>query len=80
MCIRDSFEHLYLDTASSTIDMGFLEACVDVLGAGKIIFGTDMPLLDPWPQLDKVRQTRVSPTALSQIMGGNILRLMGAAS
>jgi len=39
-----------------------------------------MPLLDPWPQLDKVRQTRVSPTALSQIMGGNILRLMGAAS
>ncbi len=27
----ERFEHLYLDTASSTIDMGFLEACVEAL-------------------------------------------------
>jgi hypothetical protein len=74
----ERFEHLYLDTASSTIDMGFLEACVEALGADRIIFGTDMPLLDPWPQLDKVRQTRVPTKDLAQIMGGNILRLMGA--
>jgi uncharacterized protein len=76
----ERFQHLYLDTASSTIDMGFLEACVEALGADRIIFGTDMPLLDPWPQLDKVRQTRVAPEALGKIMGGNILRLMGVAA
>jgi predicted TIM-barrel fold metal-dependent hydrolase len=71
------FPNLYLDTASSTIDLGFLETCVAELGASKIIFGTDIPLLDPWPQLTKIRQTRVAASDLDLIMGGNILRLMG---
>jgi predicted TIM-barrel fold metal-dependent hydrolase len=72
------FENLYLDTASSTIDTGFVEACVEALGADRIIFGTDMPLLDPWPQLAKIHETRVPEPQRSLIMGGNILRLMGA--
>jgi len=74
------FPSLYLDTASSTIDTGFLETCVNTLGADRIIFGTDTPLLDPWPQLVKVRETKLSQDALALIMGGNILRLMGAAA
>jgi predicted TIM-barrel fold metal-dependent hydrolase len=73
------FENLYLDTASSTIDTGFVEACVAALGPERIIFGTDTPLLDPWPQLVKIRETRLAPADLELIMGGNILRLMGAA-
>jgi uncharacterized protein len=71
------FENLYLDTASSTIDTGFVEACVAALGPERIIFGTDTPLLDPWPQLVKIRDSRLSPAELELIMGGNILRLMG---
>jgi uncharacterized protein len=71
------FEHLYLETASSTIDTGFLETCVQELGPDKIIFGTDVPLLDPYFQLSKVRDTNVSNAALEKILGGNILRLMG---
>ncbi|MPZ19047.1 MAG: amidohydrolase family protein [Luteitalea sp.] len=71
------FEHLYLDTASSTIDTGFLETCVAALGADRILFGTDMPLLDPWPQLEKIRGARVSSSQLEAILGGNILRVMG---
>jgi predicted TIM-barrel fold metal-dependent hydrolase len=74
------FENLYLDTASSTIDTGFLESCVAALGGRKIIFGTDTPLLDPWPQVVKIRETRIAPEDLALIMGGNILRLMGVAS
>ena len=74
------FENLYLDTASSTIDTGFLETCVAALGAERIIFGTDTPLLDPWPQLTKIRETRLSPADLDLILGGNIMRLMGVAA
>jgi hypothetical protein len=74
------FKNLYLDTASSTIDLGFLETCVAELGASKIIFGTDTPLLDPWPQLAKVRETRIAAADLDLIMGGNILRLMGVTA
>jgi predicted TIM-barrel fold metal-dependent hydrolase len=69
--------NLYLDTASSTIDLGFVETCVAELGASKILFGTDTPLLDPWPQWTKIRSSRLPQSDLDLIMGGNILRLMG---
>lgn len=74
------FENLYLDTASSTVDTGFVEACVAALGARKIIFGTDTPLLDPWVQLAKIRDTRIPAADLDLIMGGNILRLLGVTA
>lgn len=70
------FENLYLDTATSTIDLGFVEACVAELGASKIIFGTDTPLLDPWTQWTKIRESRLPKQDLDLILGGNILRLM----
>jgi predicted TIM-barrel fold metal-dependent hydrolase len=74
------FENLYLDTASSTIDLGFVEACVAELGASKILFGTDTPLLDPWPQWAKIRKSKLAKSDLDLILGGNILRLMGVSA
>ncbi len=74
-----SYPNLYLETASSTIDTGFLETCVRELGPEKIIFGTDIPLLDPYFQLSKVRDTNVAADGLKKILGGNIRRLMGLA-
>jgi predicted TIM-barrel fold metal-dependent hydrolase len=71
------FENLYLETASSTIDTNFLETAVATLGPEKIIFGTDMPLLDPWTQLAKIRDTAISSEARDLICGGNIARLIG---
>jgi predicted TIM-barrel fold metal-dependent hydrolase len=73
------YPNLYLETASSTIDLGFVETCVAELGASKIIFGSDMPLLDPWTQLTKIRNSRLAAADLDLILGGNILRLMGVA-
>lgn len=75
--VAQRFPNLYLDTASSAIDTGFVENAVSILGADRILFGTDTPLLDPWPQLAKIRETRLSDEDRKLIMGGNILRLMG---
>lgn len=72
--------NLYLETASSTIDAGFMETAVKALGAGRIIFGTDTPLLDPYVQYAKVAKSGISEEEKSQVMGGNILRLMGVAA
>jgi len=69
--------NLYLETASSTIDTEFLQKAVATLGAERIVFGTDTPLLDPHVQIAKLRSSGLSPAALDQIMGANILRLMG---
>jgi predicted TIM-barrel fold metal-dependent hydrolase len=74
------FPNLYLDTACSTVDTAFVESCVATLGAERIIFGTDMPLLDPWPQLIKAREASFSEADRDLIMGGNILRLMGVTA
>jgi uncharacterized protein len=71
------YPNLYLETASSTIDLGFVEQCVAALGPKKIVFGSDTPLLDPHAQISKIRDTNLSADALDLILGGNILRLMG---
>jgi uncharacterized protein len=71
------FENLYLETASSTIDTNFVETAVSILGPEKIIFGTDMPLLDPWTQMAKIRETSIDSKSLDLICGGNIARLAG---
>jgi uncharacterized protein len=77
--IAAKHRNLYLDTACSTIDAGFVETCIRTLGADRVIFGTDVPLLDPWPQLEKARQVRLCDEERALYMGGNILRLMGVA-
>lgn len=68
---------LYLETASSTIDTEFLSTAVAALGADRIVFGTDTPLLDPYTQLARIRSSGLAAEALDQIMCRNILRLMG---
>jgi predicted TIM-barrel fold metal-dependent hydrolase len=50
---------------------------VSILGPEKIIFGTDMPLLDPWTQMAKIRETSIDSKSLDLICGGNIARLAG---
>lgn len=78
--VAQRFPNLYLDTACSTVDTGFVEACVHALGADRVIFGTDVPLLDPWPQLAKVKESRLTEAQRELLMGGNILRLMGVTA
>jgi uncharacterized protein len=73
------FQNLYLETASSTLDAGFVEKAVAMLGPEKIIFGTDMPLLDPYAQRAKIAEARISEQSRELIMAGNIRRLMGIA-
>lgn len=74
------FPNLYLDTTSSTIDSGFVEAAINQVGAERVIFGTDMPLLDPYVQRAKIAAARIDDRAKALVMGGNILRLMGGAA
>ena len=68
--------NLYLDTATSQIDNGMLEYAVEHVGAEKVLFGTDMPLLDPWVQRAKVTGAAIPAEAKRLILGGNMARLL----
>lgn len=69
--------NLYLETCSSTVDYGFIEAAVKALGPERVIFGTDMPLLDPHVQVAKITGAKISTEAKQLILGGNMARLLG---
>jgi len=71
------YPNLYLDTASSQIDMGYVEAMVAGVGAERVIFGTDLPLIDPFFGLAKVTGSDLSEEEKELVLGENILRLVG---
>jgi len=68
---------LILDTATSQIDNGMIEYAVSQIGAERIAFGTDTPLLDPWTQLAKIQGAGIDAEAKRLILGGNYVRILG---
>ncbi len=68
--------NLYLDT-SSVVFVDYLERAARELPAGKLIFGSDGPLVDARVELYKVRLLKLPPDKETLVLGGNIRRLLG---
>lgn len=77
VAVAKKHPNLLLDTATSQIDNGMIEYAVAELGPEKIVFGTDMPLLDPYTQLAKITGAEIDEHAKSLILGGNYARILG---
>ncbi|MCC7160860.1 MAG: amidohydrolase [Anaerolineae bacterium] len=73
------YSNIFLDTTSSMNDLGYIEAAVAAVGPERVLFGTDMPLLDPFFGLSKVTGTELSSETLALLLAGNIQRLMNWA-
>lgn len=63
--------NLYLDLASSVASPGALERLVEAVGAGRIVHGSDYPLMDPAYQLGRVLYAEVDETAKERILKRN---------
>ncbi len=74
--VATHYPNIYLDTASSQSDMGYIEAMVAGVGAHRVIFGTDMPLIDPFFGYAKIIGADLSDEEKSLILGGNIIRIV----
>jgi predicted TIM-barrel fold metal-dependent hydrolase len=74
------YPNILLDTSSSQSDMGYLEAIVDAVGAERVIFGTDMPFIDPFFGLAKVSGAKLTAGQKKLILGGNVRRLLDVSS
>jgi predicted TIM-barrel fold metal-dependent hydrolase len=72
-----SHPNVILDLTSSQVYAGMVESCVATVGAERIVFGTDMPLLEPQVQIQKVHAAQIDPVARQQILGGNAARHFG---
>ena len=68
--------NLHLDTTSSGMDLGMVEEAVRVVGAERIVWGGDIPLLDIWYNLEKIKSAEISEPEKQMILGANIQRLV----
>ena len=69
------YPNIYPELAGSVIIYGTLERMVRRIGADRIIFGTDMPFLDPRSQLGRVAFAKISDDEKRQILGLNAKRI-----
>ena len=56
----------------------YLEQAANELDAEKLIFGSDGPLVDSRVELYKIRLLALAQEKERLVLGGNILRLLGA--
>ncbi len=68
-------ENLYLDLTGSGLHFRALEVMVERVGADRVLFGTDIPFIDPRPGLGRVVFARLEDDDKRKILGLNAKRL-----
>lgn len=68
--------NIYLEICSSVMERGIIETAVRHIGAERVLFGTDMPLLDPVVSVYKVRDAEITEREKRLILGENIARIL----
>ena len=68
---------VYLETCGSGGAHNGVKDSVDGAGADRVLFGTDMPLLDARHQIAKVTTANISHEAKRRVLGLNAIELLG---
>jgi predicted TIM-barrel fold metal-dependent hydrolase len=69
--------NVLFETCTSVVERGMIEEFVRALGAERVVFGTDFPLLDIRVMMAKILDARIAEDDRKLILGGNIMRLLG---
>ena len=70
------FPNVYLETCSTFREPGVIERLVGEAGPDRVLFGSDMPLMDPRPQLGKIITADISEDEKRLVLGANARRLL----
>lgn len=68
--------NVYLDLASSVGQFGAFEAMVAAVGAGKLLYGSDMPFMCDTHQIGRVLMASISDEDKRRILGTNMAALL----
>ncbi len=76
--VKDHLANVYLDTAASPYlyDPNIYHIAAQIIGADKILFGSDYPLLTPKRYIKDIEDNRLAPKEAQQICGLNAIRLL----
>jgi len=75
--VAERHRNIYLEICSSIVERGMIESAVRRVGAERVLFGTDMPLLDPVVSLSKVLDAEISESEKDLILGENMRKILG---
>ena len=68
--------NVYLETCSTFRTPGVIEQLVQEAGADRVLFGSDIPLMDPRAQLGKIITADISDEAKRLVLGQNARRIL----
>ena len=68
--------NVYLETCSTFRTPGVIEELVNQAGADRVLFGSDIPLMDPRSQLGKIITAEISDEDKGLVLGGNARRIL----
>ena len=79
--VKESLVNVFFDTAASPFlyDPEIYQLAVRLLGADKILFGSDYPLLSPARYFGEIRETELTKSQIDKICGGNARQLFNSA-
>lgn len=72
-----AYPNFYLETCSTFRTPGVIEQLVREGGADRVLFGSDLPLMDPRSQIGKVITADLSDEDKRRVLGENAKRLLG---
>ena len=77
--VREELSNVYYDTAASPFlySPDVFQRIAEICGAGRILFGTDFPLLKPSRTLDQVHRSGLPDADKAAILEGNARLLLG---
>jgi predicted TIM-barrel fold metal-dependent hydrolase len=75
--VKQRLNRVYFDTAASPYlyDPSVYRLAIELVGAEKILFGSDFPLLSPIRYFDEMKAAGLSANEMQQICGGNAAKL-----
>jgi predicted TIM-barrel fold metal-dependent hydrolase len=75
--VKQHLKHVYFDTAASPYlyDANVYRLAIELVGVGKILFGSDFPLLPPARYFDEMKAAGLSQEEMQQICGLNAAKL-----
>jgi predicted TIM-barrel fold metal-dependent hydrolase len=71
------YPNFHVDTASTQNPGWALRAAVQILGAERVLWGTDAPGIDFAQRLGVILASRLSEAEVRQVLGLNAARLLG---
>ncbi len=79
--VREALANVWFDTAATTLlyEPAIYRQVIDLVGAERVLFGSDFPLLGPRRQLRALAAAPLSGSERTQIAGENAAALLGLA-